>query len=66
MSTRTRDEVVSDLPCQQTVVQVLIYIEEEVALTAINNDGQVAILYFIKLINHRVLIPLLLVRGELP
>ena len=46
-----------DLQFQQTVVQILIYIQKEIRFPTIHNQCQITILQLIHLINNRMVIP---------
>lgn len=62
--TRTGNEVVVDATAQQTLVQVLVHLQKEIALTAIKDDGQVAVLNLVYLVDDRMLVPAFLVGGK--
>ncbi len=60
------DEVVIDLPVEQALVQVLIYVEEEIGFTAIDNQSLFAINEAADQIDDRLLVPPFGVIGQCP
>ena len=43
MPTRAYIEIVHDAPAQQLVVEIVVYLEEEIVVAAVEDDRQVAI-----------------------
>lgn len=54
---RTDDEVVAHLLMEEAFVYGLVYAEEEIIYSAIDDDGQVAVLQAVQLVDDRVVVP---------
>ena len=66
MCARTDNKVVVDLIFQQLFMEIVIYFKEEIAVTAIEDQCQIAILQAVYLIDNRMIIPDLLILAFLP
>src|SRR5699024_9463130 len=64
MPARTSDKIMVYLSRQQSVMQILIHIQEEIRLAAIKDNRQISIFNLINLVNDRMLIPHFLVPGK--
>ena len=63
MRSRAGYKIMINAPLQQFLMQCLVYFQKEVAFTAIDDDGQVTVLYLVYLGDDGVLVPALPIGG---